>query len=352
MNFTTSLLQVIPIFDGWDTTMLEDWLSNIKTAADILKEIHAYLAKAKSCGLTHTLVCEVLQGGKCWGNIRYTLCLKLCNANIHTYTSHFMEIQQRGTMRDWQPMYLILKWKPTGVTSTVTLPPYTFFQGSLGSTQHHSKGLWKDPQTLSEVIKLMEKLNTTQQITATSSPPMVNMMSPNKRCFFCGNIYHIGCKCPDTQCYNCNNFGHFAQDYLEKIPHQEHLITMKDCAPDHIMTMIAGTDHSLFITDTARENTLSSQGHTTNLNVAEAPATTVGTHPAPYPTTAAAHNTHPQTDTLGNVLIGTPHHWHSCNLYMTWNSLHWSYSHYYSTDQNHSSSRLSYKATFTESNPS
>ena len=64
-------------------------------AADILKEGCPHLAEAKSCGHTHTLVHEALQVGKCWVDIRDILHMKFCNANIHTYTSHFVEIQQR-----------------------------------------------------------------------------------------------------------------------------------------------------------------------------------------------------------------------------------------------------------------
>ena len=95
MNLTMSLLQDISTFDGQDTTKLEDCLSDIEMTADILKESWAHLAKAKSCSLTHTLICEALQTGKCLGHIRDILYLKLFNANIHIYTSHFMEIQQR-----------------------------------------------------------------------------------------------------------------------------------------------------------------------------------------------------------------------------------------------------------------
>ena len=62
------------------------------------------------------------------------------------------------------------------------------------------------------------------------------------------------------------------------------------------------TDNSLFITDTARENTSSGQSHTTNLNVA-----TGGMHPAPCPTTTVTHNTHPLIDALGDTFTGAPH---------------------------------------------
>ena len=47
-NFMTSLLQDITMFDGQDTSKLKDWLSNIETTADILRESHLYLAKAMS----------------------------------------------------------------------------------------------------------------------------------------------------------------------------------------------------------------------------------------------------------------------------------------------------------------
>ena len=47
MNLTTSLHQDISTFDGWDTTKFEDWLSDIETALDILKDSHACLAEAE-----------------------------------------------------------------------------------------------------------------------------------------------------------------------------------------------------------------------------------------------------------------------------------------------------------------
>ena len=95
MNPTTSLLQDIPTFDGQDTSKLEDWLSSIETAADILRESCAHLAKAKPWGLTHNFVCEAFQACKSWDYIWDTLHLKLWNTNIHTYTSNFIKIQQQ-----------------------------------------------------------------------------------------------------------------------------------------------------------------------------------------------------------------------------------------------------------------
>ena len=94
-NLTTSLLQDIPIFNGHDTTRLEDWLMDIKMTADVMTESRAKLAQAKSRGLAHTLITEAITSGNSWDNIKDLLRLKLCNADIHTSISHFMEIQQQ-----------------------------------------------------------------------------------------------------------------------------------------------------------------------------------------------------------------------------------------------------------------
>ena len=66
---------------------------DIETPADLTNESQAKFSKAKLRGLTHTLVTEAINSGKSWEEIKDLLWLKLCNANIHTYTSHFMDIQ-------------------------------------------------------------------------------------------------------------------------------------------------------------------------------------------------------------------------------------------------------------------
>ena len=94
-NLSTTMVQDIHTFDGQDSSKLEDWFMDIETAADFLKESYMHLAEAKSCGLIHMLICKGTEAGKCWEEIKGIHRLKLYNANIHTYTSHFMEIQQR-----------------------------------------------------------------------------------------------------------------------------------------------------------------------------------------------------------------------------------------------------------------
>ena len=59
------------------------------------------------------------------------------------------------------------------------------------------KGLWdanttaakiyeKDPQTLSDVMRIVENFNTALQLTAMLTPSTVSMMSNDDRCFVCG----------------------------------------------------------------------------------------------------------------------------------------------------------------------
>ena len=94
-NFANTLMHGIPTFNGSDSTQLEDWLVDIVTAADLMDESRTKLAQAKSKGLTCTLISEALITGKCWENIKDLLHLKICNSDIHTSVSHFMEIQQK-----------------------------------------------------------------------------------------------------------------------------------------------------------------------------------------------------------------------------------------------------------------
>ena len=68
---------------------------DLERATNLTSESWAKLAKAKSRGLTHTLVTEAINSDKSLEEIKDLLCLKVCNTNIHTFTSHFMDIQQQ-----------------------------------------------------------------------------------------------------------------------------------------------------------------------------------------------------------------------------------------------------------------
>ena len=93
-NLTNSLLQDIAVFNEHNSTKLEEWLTDIETAADLTSESRAKLTKVKLRGLICTLVTEAIPSNKSWDEINDLLQLKLCNVDIHNYTSCFMEIQQ------------------------------------------------------------------------------------------------------------------------------------------------------------------------------------------------------------------------------------------------------------------
>ena len=94
---------------------------DIETVANVSAESRTKLAQAKSKGLTHTLITETLTSGECWDDIKDLLCLKICNSDIHTSVSHFMEIQQKE--KECLAAYIHhFKEKPKDVTSPIALP--------------------------------------------------------------------------------------------------------------------------------------------------------------------------------------------------------------------------------------
>ena len=65
--FANTLLQDITIFNGINSSQLEDWLIDVETAVDLTCRNRTKLAQAKSKGLTHSLITEALnldKGGK------------------------------------------------------------------------------------------------------------------------------------------------------------------------------------------------------------------------------------------------------------------------------------------------
>ena len=78
----------------------------------------------------------------------------------------------------------------------------------------------KGPQTLSNAISEVKKLNALQQLTATITPPsMVNRMSNNEdHCFQCQEHGHIAGNCPNIRCFECDKFGHIVMDCPHRIP--------------------------------------------------------------------------------------------------------------------------------------
>ena len=94
-TFVNTLIQNISTFNGSDLTRLEDWLIDIETTANLTDESRSKLAQAKSKGLIFTLIMEAITLGKNWKEIKDLLHLKICNSDIHTSVSCFMDIEQK-----------------------------------------------------------------------------------------------------------------------------------------------------------------------------------------------------------------------------------------------------------------
>ena len=54
------MLQDIPTLNGHDSSQLEDWLTDIETALELMGESRTKLAQAKSRGLVRMLILEAL----------------------------------------------------------------------------------------------------------------------------------------------------------------------------------------------------------------------------------------------------------------------------------------------------
>ena len=130
---------------------------------------------------------EAINSDKSWEEIEDLLQLKLCNANIHTYTSCFMDIQQQEKE---SLIACIHRFKMEAKRCNFTNDAATIRIFVKGLKNAHSLATHlyeKEPQILTDAISEVEKLNATEQLTATIIPSsMVNVMSHEEDSCFQG----------------------------------------------------------------------------------------------------------------------------------------------------------------------
>ena len=155
------------------------------------------MAQAKSKGLTCTLISEAQDLDKSWEEIKDLLCLKIFNLDIHTLVSHFMEIQQKekGSLAAY-----IHRFKRETKTCNFTKNGATIHIFVKGLKNAHTLAacVYKNgPQTLSDAISEVEKLQAAQQLTATLLLSSTDSMMCNEgdQCFQCQELGHIACHC-------------------------------------------------------------------------------------------------------------------------------------------------------------
>ena len=220
ISLENSLLQYIPILNGNDSSQLEDLLTDIETASELMGESTTKLVQAKSRGLVRTLISKALTLHKTLEEIKDSLCLKICNSDIHTSISCFMDIQQKE--KESLAAYIHhFKWEASrGKFDNDTTTIRIFIKGLKKCNTLTTKVYEKGPQSLTDAIREVEKLQATQQLTSTLLPPsLVNiMLSDDDKCFQCQETGHMAHYCPHIRCFDCDDYGHVAADCPNKIP--------------------------------------------------------------------------------------------------------------------------------------
>ena len=186
-SLETSLLQNIPTLNGNDSSQLENWLTDIETASESMGESRTKLAQAKSRGLVRMLISEALTLHKTWKEIKDSLHLKICNSDIHTSISCFMDIQQKE--KESLAAYVhhfkqeANRCKLDNDATTIRI----FIKGLKNAHTLATRVYEKGPQSLADAIREVEKLQAAQQVTSTLLPPSsVNTMSSDDdKCFQC-----------------------------------------------------------------------------------------------------------------------------------------------------------------------
>ena len=239
---------------------------DIENTADLSAESRTKLVQAKSKGLTHTLITEALTSGKCWDDIKDIPHLKLCNADIHTSVSHFMDIQQKE--KESLAVYIhYFKGEAKQCNFTYSTTTIRIFVKRLRNNHTIAARVYeKGPPTQAEVISDVEKLQAAQQLTPTLLPSStLNVMSHEEdRCFQCEESGHIACNCPNVHWFKCDEYGHIVVDCPHQIPpsgmpachHRPNPIP--GTTPDQLLVTITRTDtdivdqdHSPILTDIA-----------------------------------------------------------------------------------------------------
>ena len=122
---------------------------------------------------------------------------------MHTYTSHFMEIQQK----DNETLVAFIHHFKTAAK-------WCAFDSDTVAIHIFVKGLWDVPPIKTKIIRegpsnfgwSYRTSWRTQCSTPTNSHLTVSMMSSNDKCFVYGCTGHFGCHYPDGQCYGCDEF--------------------------------------------------------------------------------------------------------------------------------------------------
>ena len=173
------------------------------------------VAKGKARGLAQDLIKE--HESQPWSHIKEQLRNHLNNASIHTYTSRFMEIQQKDSETLTAYIHRFKKEAKHCDFKSHPAKIRIFLKGLINNSKIAPGVYEKGPTTIEEAIGIVEKISSAQCIAASfSQNHQISMMkrgstnhhAHNQDCLNCGQLGHPWFTCPYIICNGCNQCGH------------------------------------------------------------------------------------------------------------------------------------------------
>ena len=166
-QLSISILNDIDTFDGKQGHKLDDWLTDIENAAAIVEEEKVVVAKGKARGLAWDLIRE--HESQPWHHIKEQLCNCLNNASIHTYTSRFMEIQQKDSETLTAYIHRFKKEAKHCDFNSHPAKIRIFLKELINSSRITPSVYKQGPTTIEDTIRIVEKINSAQHIAVSFS---------------------------------------------------------------------------------------------------------------------------------------------------------------------------------------
>ena len=142
---------------------------------------------------------------------------------------------------------------------------------------------------MSEVIRIVEKFNAAQQLSALLRPSMVSMIPNDDECFVCGQTGPLATPALMCSVSAVMNLATLHKTVPTRFHHQDHHATKTGLIQGHdIPTTPEGTDHIPSTMGTYMGDISTDHKHTTIPTMTGVAAVPQGTHHAPHPTTTAA----------------------------------------------------------------
>ena len=223
-HLSISVLNDIDTFNGKQRHKLDDWLADTENAATLVEENEVIVAKGKARGLAWDLIKE--HEDKPWPHIKEQLCNHLNNASIHTYTSRFMEIQQKDSETLTAYIHRFKKEAKHCDFNSHPAKIRIFLKGLINSSKIAPGVYEKGPETIEDAISIVEKISSVQCIAASfSQGHQISMMKRGSTDHHttsqdsnCGQLGHPWFTCPCIICHGCNQYGHIMRHCWDRIP--------------------------------------------------------------------------------------------------------------------------------------